>query len=64
MKPSFIDILIPTYNRPTALAVTLTSLYFQEYKNFKIMISDQGEFPVEEVEEVQAFVLFLSVDRR
>lgn len=36
-----LTILIPTYNRPDALAVTLTSLCFQEYKNFSIVISDQ-----------------------
>lgn len=54
MKPLLIDILIPTCNRPTALAVTLTSLYFQVNKNFRIIISDQGNVPVEETEEVQA----------
>jgi glycosyltransferase involved in cell wall biosynthesis len=37
-----INILIPTYNRPTALAVTLTSLCFQEEKNFSVIISDQS----------------------
>jgi GT2 family glycosyltransferase len=34
-------VLIPTYNRPDALAVTLTSLCFQEDKDFDIIISDQ-----------------------
>jgi GT2 family glycosyltransferase len=38
-----IQILIPTYNRVKALAVTLTSLCFQTYKNFDIVISDQSE---------------------
>jgi glycosyltransferase involved in cell wall biosynthesis len=38
-----IDILIPTYNRSAALAVTLTSLIYQTYKNFRIIISDQTE---------------------
>jgi glycosyltransferase involved in cell wall biosynthesis len=38
-----LDVLIPTYNRPGALSVTLTSLYFQDYKNFNIVISEQGE---------------------
>jgi glycosyltransferase involved in cell wall biosynthesis len=38
-----VDILIPTYNRPTALAVTLTSLIAQTYHNFRIVISDQTE---------------------
>jgi glycosyltransferase involved in cell wall biosynthesis len=36
-------VLIPTYNRPAALAVTLTSLCFQTDKNFDIIISDQCE---------------------
>lgn len=37
-----ITILIPTYNRLTALAATLTSLTAQDYKSFDIIISDQG----------------------
>ena len=38
-----IDILIPTYNRPAALAVTLTSLSAQTFRDFRIVISDQTE---------------------
>lgn len=38
-----IDILIPTYNRPAALAVTLTSLGSQTYTDFRVVISDQTE---------------------
>ncbi len=38
-----VDILIPTYNRPTALAVTLTSLIAQTYRDFRVVISDQTE---------------------
>ncbi len=38
-----VDILIPTYCRPTALAVTLTSLVAQTYRDFRIVISDQTE---------------------
>lgn len=38
-----IDILIPTYQRPTALAVTLTSLCAQTYRDFRIIVSDQTE---------------------
>ncbi len=38
-----VDILIPTYNRSAALAVTLTSLIAQTYKDFDIIISDQTE---------------------
>jgi GT2 family glycosyltransferase len=38
-----IDILIPTYHRAAALAVTLTSLCAQTYKGFRVIISDQTE---------------------
>ena len=37
-----VDILIPTYNRPEALAVTLTSLVSQTFQDFRIIISDQS----------------------
>lgn len=38
-----IDVLIPTYCRPAALAITLTSLCAQTYRNFRVIISDQTE---------------------
>lgn len=38
-----ITVLIPTFNRLTALAVTLTGLYYQEEKGFDIIISDQSD---------------------
>ncbi|ARV59748.1 glycosyl transferase [Nostocales cyanobacterium HT-58-2] len=55
-----IDILIPTYHRPAALAVTLTSLIAQTYRDFRIVISDQTEDsnPVESG-EVQAILRVL-----
>jgi GT2 family glycosyltransferase len=37
-----ITILIPTYKRVKALAVTLTSLYYQSETNFNIVIADQS----------------------
>lgn len=37
-----IHILIPTFKRVKALAVTLTSLYYQTEKSFDIVISDQS----------------------
>jgi GT2 family glycosyltransferase len=37
-----ITVLIPTYNRADALAVTLTSLCFQDQNDFDIIISDQS----------------------
>ncbi|NJK78642.1 MAG: glycosyltransferase family 2 protein [Chloroflexaceae bacterium] len=38
-----IDILIPTYRRPAALAVTLAGLCAQTYRDFRVIISDQTE---------------------
>ncbi len=40
---TLVDILVPTYNRPAALAVTLTSLISQSIRDFNVMISDQTE---------------------
>lgn len=40
---STLDILIPTYNRSAALAVTLTSLCAQTCQDFRVIISDQTE---------------------
>lgn len=45
MAGATIDILIPTFCRPTALAVTLTSLISQTYRDFRIVISDQSDSP-------------------
>ncbi len=55
-----IDVLLPTCNRPTALAVTLTSLIAQTFRNFRIVISDQteGSNPIE-AGEVQAVLRVL-----
>ena len=38
-----VDVLIPTYRRPTALAVTLASLAAQTYRDFRVIVSDQTE---------------------
>lgn len=38
-----VDVLIPTYARPAALAVTLTSLAAQSFSDFRVVISDQTE---------------------
>jgi glycosyltransferase involved in cell wall biosynthesis len=40
---ALIDILIPTCRRPAALAVTLTSLCAQTWRDYRIIISDQTE---------------------
>ena len=55
-----VDILIPTYRRPAALAVTLTSLIAQTWRDFRIIISDQTEeFDATATGEVQAVVRVL-----
>lgn len=38
-----VDVLIPTYRRPQALAVTLTGLTAQTHPDFRVVISDQTE---------------------
>lgn len=38
-----VDVLIPTYERPGALAVTLTTLGSQNVNGFRVVVSDQGE---------------------
>ncbi len=38
-----LDVLIPTYRRPAALAVTLTSLTAQTLPDFRVVVSDQTE---------------------
>lgn len=38
-----VNILIPTFNRPEALAATLTSLAHQQFQDFDIIISNQGD---------------------
>jgi glycosyltransferase involved in cell wall biosynthesis len=53
MEPR-IDVLIPTYNRPAALAVTLTSLIAQSNTHFRILISDQSEDACTQFGEVRA----------
>jgi len=38
-----VDVLIPTYGRPAALAVTLTSLCAQTQRPFRVVVSDQTD---------------------
>ena len=51
-------VLIPTYNRAEALAVTVTSLCFQSDKDFDVIISDQSEENIlEKLKELNVKVL-------
>lgn len=52
-----VDVLIPTYNRPAALAVTLACLIGQTFRDFSVIVADQSEpDAVERSGEVQAVV--------
>ncbi|MFB3902740.1 MAG: glycosyltransferase family 2 protein [Acidobacteriota bacterium] len=55
-----VDVLIPTYNRPMALAVTLTGLLSQTFSDFRVIVSDQSEKAAPwEHKEIQAIVRVL-----
>lgn len=57
---STIDVLIPTCNRHAALAVTLTALAAQDFRDFRIVISDQSDSEgVSHVPEVVAVMRYL-----
>ena len=38
-----LDVLVPTYNRPAALAATLATLACQTYRDFRLVIADQSD---------------------
>lgn len=42
------DVLIPTFTRPDALAVTLSGLAAQEHRAFRVVVSDQSPRPVQD----------------
>lgn len=56
-----LDILIPTCDRPGALAVTLTSLAAQTAQPFRVVISDQGEQPATDRAEVRTALRVLEL---
>lgn len=47
-----LDVLIPTYDRPFALAVTLTGLSAQSFPHFRVVVSDQSPRAVDRFAEV------------
>lgn len=57
--PPELEVLIPTYERAAALAVTLTSLAYQDRRDFRVLVADQGQRPVARSAEVRAAILFL-----
>ena len=64
-RPAELDVLIPTYRRPGALAVTLTALTAQTLRHFRVVISDQTEGrPGYQAGEVQAVLRLLRAQGR
>jgi glycosyltransferase involved in cell wall biosynthesis len=55
---ALIDVLIPTYRRPAALALTLASLLGQRFTDFRVIVSDQSpdEDAVYDTSEVSTVV--------
>lgn len=52
-----VDVLIPTFERPGALAVTLATLLGQTHRRFRVVVSDQSErLDAFEAGEVRAMV--------
>jgi glycosyltransferase involved in cell wall biosynthesis len=60
-----IDVLVPTCDRPAALAITLTALSAQNFPGFRIIIADQSEDQSAcEAPEVAAVLRFLNLSGR
>ncbi|MES2317968.1 MAG: glycosyltransferase family A protein [Pseudomonadota bacterium] len=61
-----IDVLIPTCERACALAITLTALSAQGFRDFRIIVSDQsdgpGAFASAEVAAVLRYLAVLGID--
>ncbi|MDD5462958.1 MAG: glycosyltransferase family 2 protein [Methylococcales bacterium] len=57
--PAEITVLIPTCNRPSALAVTLAGLCFQQYSDFSVVIADQSDTPVYQDPSVRTVIRLL-----
>ncbi len=47
-KTPDISVIIRTYNRPNVLKITLENLLNQTYKNFRVLVVEDGETPVSE----------------
>lgn len=49
-----IDILLPTYNRLSALIMTLTGVAAQSWRDLRVIISDQSDEPVSDAQVIQS----------
>jgi glycosyltransferase involved in cell wall biosynthesis len=59
-REALVDVLIPTRNRPHALAVALIALSAQNFDRFRIVVSDQSDEPaVFEAAELAAVLRYL-----
>ena len=56
---TFVSVIIPTHNRPTFLKEALQSLVIQTYKNFEVIIVNNGTVEVDDI--VNEFSPFISI---
>lgn len=61
---AIVDVLIPTYRRPAALAATLTALMAQTFQPFRVVVSDQSENERRDCGEVTAAARVLAATGR
>ncbi|HEY1007486.1 MAG TPA: glycosyltransferase family A protein, partial [Sphingobacteriaceae bacterium] len=59
-----VSVLIPTYNRHHALAVTLTALSAQTWKDMELVISDQSDAYAGDDQAVRTLVTLLQIQDR
>lgn len=59
-----VDVLVPTFERPAELAVTLAGLAAQVDVDFAVIISDQGDTPTLDAPAVRAMVRVLQAQGR
>lgn len=48
-KPPMVSVIIPTHNRPDRLRTAITSVLNQDYRDFQIIVVNDGTTPVEDV---------------
>jgi hypothetical protein len=58
-----VDVLIPTCNRPHALAVTLTTVALQTHRPLRVFVSDQSSVPAQDDALLRAAVHFARAQR-
>ena len=61
---ALVDVLIPTCGRKTGLAVTLTSLYGQTFRDFAVVISDQSPDDACSIDSIEIQTVVRALRRR